>query len=367
MFSFFKKLDLYLAKSFFLRFLGTVFFSFIFCYMNVAVTLLKRTQAVGSFLKSNALILLKVPPFLGEFLPYCILGAAASLFFSHAKRSEIVIMRAIGLSVWRILCAPLVIVILISLCQISIFDWLATKAQRLSYRLEQKDSSGSFSLSTSNQGLWLREIDKKNDITTIISIQTYDERQKLFYNPIFFIFKDRDIFSQRIEAQEGKICPDKNWHLSRVHSTKNGEATQNMPHLLLPTSLTNAAIENHFSDPNLISFFALPKFIHMTQKIGFSTREYEIRFYTLLFSPILNSLMVLIAAIFTLRFTARHYRFVMRNIALASIVGFFIFFFKTLCLTLSHNNFLPPFLGPLLPSIVFLLLSLWALFHLEDG
>ena len=133
----------------------------------------------------------------------------------------------------------------------------------------------------------------------------------------------------------------------------------------IPTDLTRENIQDSFAKPETMSFWALPGFIDVLEKAGFSGLRHRIYWYSLLADPFLLCAMLLFAAAFTLRPQRRGGTTMVIVGGVAA--GFIMYFASDVVYALGLSSRLPTLLAAWSPAMVGCLLGTGILFHLEDG
>jgi len=113
------KLTKTLARYFYKKYLTTLFYSLIistvFVFIVDTAELSRRISKAGDgdIILSINLAFLKLPEMVFEIFPFIILFGTLATFYSMAKSSELVIFRSSGISIWKILTPPILIVTII--------------------------------------------------------------------------------------------------------------------------------------------------------------------------------------------------------------------------------------------------------------
>ena len=108
-----------LAKYFYKKYITTLLYSLIistvFVYIIDTAELSRRISKTGDgdIILSINLAFLKLPEMVFEIFPFIILFGTLATFYSMAKNSELVIFRSSGISIWKILTPPILIVTII--------------------------------------------------------------------------------------------------------------------------------------------------------------------------------------------------------------------------------------------------------------
>jgi lipopolysaccharide export system permease protein len=181
---------------------------------------------------------------------------------------------------------------------------------------------------------------------------------------IVFRFTADDKFASRLDARRAMLS-GKTWHLNDVAVTGPELPLQRRQSMELQTDLTRENIQDSFARPETMSFWALPAFIDVLEKAGFSGLRHRIYWYSLVADPFLLCAMLLFAAAFTLRPQRRGGTTMI--IAGGVATGFIMYFASDVVYALGLSARLPTLLAAWSPAAVGCLLGTGVLFHLEDG
>jgi lipopolysaccharide export system permease protein len=135
--------------------------------------------------------------------------------------------------------------------------------------------------------------------------------------------------------------------------------------LRIPTTLTVGRVQESFASPSALSFWALPGFIRLLRRSGFSATQHELAFQSLLALPLLCATMVLVAAGFSMRPSRRGGAIQMIGAGVGC--GFLLFMLSEVAAELGKSGALPVGLAAWAPAAAGLMLALALLLHLEDG
>ena len=133
----------------------------------------------------------------------------------------------------------------------------------------------------------------------------------------------------------------------------------------LPTDLTVARVQESFASPDTLSFWALPDFIALLNRSGFSSIRHRLHFQALLALPLLAATMVLVAAGFSMRPARRGG--VPKMIGSGVAAGFALFVISKMAEEFGQSGALPVALAAWAPTASGLMLALALLLHTEDG
>jgi lipopolysaccharide export system permease protein len=135
--------------------------------------------------------------------------------------------------------------------------------------------------------------------------------------------------------------------------------------LNFPTDLTVGRVQESFAPPDTFSVWALPGFIALLDRSGFSSIRHRLHFQSLLALPLLAGTMCLLAAGFSMRPQRRGG--VAQMIGSGVAAGFALFLVSKLAEEFGQSGAVPPLLAAWAPAAAGLMLSVALLLHLEDG
>ncbi len=358
-------LSTYLGRQFLMA-MGGVFCAFAsVAYLLDFVELLRRSQSKEDATFSVLLVmsLYKLPTLAEQILPFAILFGGMLAFWRLTRNQELVVVRAAGVSVWQFIFPGLLVALLIGLLKITTMNPIAAAMLFHYEELESKYLKGKTSiLAVSETGLWLRQMDPEGE--SVVHALKVNPRNFELSDVIIFLFKGTDHFAARVDAATATL--DKNfWRLQNAWITAPDQPARFEKDYMVRTALTLEQIQDSFASPESISFWDLPRFIHLLQKAGFSALRQRLYFDQLLADPLLLCALVLIAATFSLR---HHRRGGVVLIILAGVItGFLVYFISDVVLALGLASTIPVPLAAWTPAGASFLLGLAMLFHIEDG
>ncbi|MCC6597821.1 MAG: LPS export ABC transporter permease LptG [Alphaproteobacteria bacterium] len=345
-------------------------------YLFDTVELIRRASKtehmpVGLILQMS---LFKLPE-VGQLLfPFAILFGAMFTFWQFNRRSELVVLRASGFSVWQFLAPVMVIAILIGCLQIGVINpigaVLVGRYQQLENRyLEHHENQ----IAIFQEGLWLRQ-DANGNLETgapqsasgyvILHARRIHQPGWVLQEPSAFYFSHEDALLMRLDAAQARLEPGQ-WLFEDVKIHPQGGSAESRPDYSLPTRLTVSDIEESFSSPQSLSFWHLPGHISTMENTGFDASHLRVYYYTLLAQPLLFVALILLAATVSMR--PPRLGGTMNLLAAGVFIGFFVFFMSSYLQALGASQQIPPVLAAWSPAMICLLLGLTSVMHLEDG
>lgn len=316
------------------------------------------------------LTLLQIQDILSQTLPLILMLGALVAFLGLSRSSEMVIVRASGVSALSMLFWPVLGAVLIGLVSVIALNPIvaASSLRAEEYRAGMTGNDLSV-LSVDSESLWLRQGLASGQ--TVIQASRANPDGTILYGVRLHQFDTDNRLVNRIEAQSARL-QDREWVLRNVRRWSLDlapdaplQAPEELTELRVATNLTRDRIMESFAQPESIAFWKLPSFIRLLERAGFSATRHHVYFQSELARPLLFAAMVLIGAGFSLR----HVRFGQVGIMIMFAVGagFSLYFFKDIAETLGGNGDIPVLLAAWSPPAAATLLALALLLHLEDG
>ena len=313
--------------------------------------------------------LFRIPWSLLQILPFAVLLGGIIAFWRLARSSELVVARAAGVSAWQFLTLPVLIATLFGAFGTGAVSPLSaamySHAEAL-YNTYLKPGGGPLSLNGGQ--LWVRQADTGlvSDGVAVLNAHNVHLYQHILGADQVTILRlnDQTTLLQRIQADHATLSAGA-WKLSGVNILQPGTAPVHQAALTFPTDLTVHRVEESFASPNALSFWALPRFIALLKKSGFSPIQHELAFQALAALPLLCATMVLVAAGFSMRPSRRGgaTRLLVSGVG----CGFALFMVSQVANQFGTSGAIPVILAAWAPSVAGLLLALALLLHLEDG
>ncbi len=335
-------------------------------YIFDTVELLRRAAKVEGLPVSLILQMgfLKLPDTGQQIFPFAVLFSALFTFWQLTRRSELVVVRAAGLSVWQFMMPLVFAAMLVGVLQMAVINpigaMLIGKFERLEAEQLAKDES---LITLSGQGLWLRQ--KNADEGTILLHAARVEQPNWVLRDVMVLYLDnQDSFVRRLDAQDARLTTS-SWVFSNVTLNQSGQAPETIAQVTLGTTLSIDKIENSFADPKTVPFWKLPSYIRTMNGTGFNAVPLKIEFQALIAKPIFLAGMILIAACVALRPQRQGGTTVL--IIIGVILGFVVFFLTNFLQALGASGQIPILMAAWFPPMIYCLMGVGGLMILEDG
>lgn len=359
----------YTVKKFLTIFFATLFVLTIVVGLFDLIELLRQASKgeIAGFFDALTMALLKSPQMMHIILPFVVLLSGLIFCLIFNRSSELIVMRAVGLSVWNIVAPLAIVATIIGLLDTMVFSpvtaWTARRYERMEERLGFTRSTP---LVWSEDGFWLRE-QTENGVQVLRASQIVHKKGKVtLKNVSVFELDSAGTFIQQTEGRsaslgEGVLTVQKPFVLDPQNETGKEESVKKFQ-----TELSLERILEKFDDPQTMSFWRFPKFINFLQESGFSTAQHTMYFHELIAFPLFLLSMLSIAIAVTISSGNRQGKTFMK-VLLAIALGFLLYFISRITNVLGLSGSLPYFLAAWGPSLICIPLCLSALLHLEDG
>lgn len=319
-----------------------------------------------NFLSIVQLTAMKSPSVIVILLPFMFLFGTLAAFVGLNRRSELVAMRAAGVSAWRFIMPAAAAAFVIGMLTVGVLNPLTS---RLTDQFEQtREILLNGQPTVSRKEAWLRQGDDASQMVIHARGRDNNAGAVRLRDVTFFIYTLRQdgvmTFTRRIDAQSATLRVGY-WSLDAVRETTPGSAAQSYANLSIPTRIEGRREVESLASPAAISFWRLPRVIAQTEQAGFSSAGYRLRLQQLVAMPLLFAAMSILAAAFSLR--------LMRLGGLAALatsgvaLGFVFFFLNEFSGALGEAGVIPHIAAAWAPPALALLSGLTLLCYTEDG
>lgn len=355
----------YISWRFLFAIVGVFLLCAVLIYLADFIELLRRSGKFGSVPASVLawLTLLRLPAQSERVLPFAVLIGSIGAFLLLSRNSELVIVRAAGMSVWQFALPGILVAFLIGVFASTVYNPLAARAKAVSESLYANVFGREESLfRTRNAGAWLRQ--EGADGQSIIHARIAAENGMLLTGVTVLLYDRGMNLFERIEAESARLR-DGRWELRNAWVSAVGRQPAFYGEYILSTYLTLTQVRTALGSVASVSFWELPSFIDIANKAGLSATKYELQYQQLLSRPFLQAVMVLLAATCSLR----GFRFGnIQAIAIAGLVaGFGFFLFNEVSRNFGLAELAAPEVAAWAPVALAGLLALTVLLYQEDG
>jgi lipopolysaccharide export system permease protein len=324
-----------------------------------------ETKAHITFSKVSLMVMLQLPDLLEQIFPFCVLFSTLLLFWKLNRHGEMVVIKSLGQSIWK-LVLPLVAIIMVYSClSLSVINPLSAAFLNRSEQLDNQLFRGNKNMLTIGKtGLWFKQVSPGGDDYAIVRIAKVGADGKKLEHITIYNSNQHHHFLSRIDAKMAYVKSG-GFELCDVVEAHRDQVPHSMDTYFWHTDLTLSKIEGSFASPSTISFWELPRFIEEIEEAGFSANEHKLYWYEVLCRPLLLISMILLASFYGVRAFHRHQSglwFVTAGIGIA----FGMYLLQKIFYALGQNMVFPPFLAVVAPMALSILLGLSLILHFED-
>jgi lipopolysaccharide export system permease protein len=333
------------------------------------IDLVEQMRDVGaradiSIPEALRLTLLKTPMLIEQTLPFIMLAGSMMAIIGLNRASELVAMRAAGVSAWRFLMPSAFVGIALGVLAVTALNPLGAYLYQ-QFENEKEDALSERIASPGDNGVWIRQGDEDGQV--VIHADGVDASGTRLRGATFMFFEvqqDALRFTRRIHAAGAELKPGF-WQLTDLVEATPGGRPVRQTHLAIPTTLDATELINRFVNPATLSFWALPTFIREAREAGFAPTRYELKWQALLAYPLLLATMAGLGAAFSLQLQR------LGNLArwgAAGVgIGLFLFFYSQLAGAFAMTQSVPAAVAAWSAPLAGLFIALSIVAFVEDG
>jgi lipopolysaccharide export system permease protein len=339
------------------------------CLAIILVDLVEQLRNVAGIPGASTLLalrftLMRTPAILEQALPFAVLVGSIVTFMRLSRSSEVVAMRASGVSTWRFISPVAVLAALIGLFTVFGLSPAASKLNN-SFEMQQQALLGATSVVDSGDSassVWRR--DRGRDLYFTINYEGTDG--EAYKNVTIYTFSTGDSsFVSRFDATRATRS-EKAWNLTNVVETKVGVA----PIMLASKTLELAAenitnLQTGDGSARSLPIWELPAAAKAAALSGGSPQRFWLAFHRKLSLPVTLLAMSMIAAVLSLSTSRTGGRALMTAAAIGS--GLIIYFINDLSGALATSGYAPSWVAAWAPPLTALFIALATVSYREDG
>ena len=309
--------------------------------------------------------LMRTPAILEQALPFAVLVGSIVTFMRLSRSSEVVAMRASGISTWRFLSPVAILALLIGIFTALV---LGPGASRLNaeYETQQQALTSNVSIrDSSSQGksTWTRDRGPAQHYT--INYQAFVDG--IYRGVTIYTFAlDDTAFVSRFDAETATRNAGA-WILSNVTESRVGASpiSHSRTILKLNSLAVQAGGKSGDTTARAIPVWALPAAANSAALSGGSPQRYWLQFHRKLALPITLLAMAMIAAVLSLSTNRTGGRAVMTAAAIGA--GLIIYFVNDLSGALATTGLAPSWVAAWAPPLAALFVAMATVSIREDG
>jgi len=364
-------LSLYIVRQFALSVLGMLLALSVLVSMFDFIELLRRSASLpdATFGIVSQIAALRLPYVAMQILPFAVLLGGILCFWRLTRSSELIVARASGVSAWEFLAAPTGCALLFGVIATGLVSPVSSVLLARAEAMENSHlRSGGGPLALNGGQLWLRQSDRMLTPQGVAIIHAHGVElhgKQLSARDVSVLRLDgSDKLLTRIEAARATLG-NGNWQFENARTLHPDQLPEPPRLMSLPTDLTVNRVQESFASPDTLSVWALPDFITLLERSGFSSIRHRLHFQALLALPLLAATMTLVSAGFSMRPARRGG--VARMIGSGVAAGFALFVVSKVAEEIGQSGALPVALAAWAPTAAGLMLAVALLLHTEDG
>lgn len=323
-----------------------------------------RTVSDIGLLEALRLTLLKTPMLVEQTLPFVVLAGTMMAIIGLNRSSELVAMRAAGVSAWRFLAPSAFVGVVLGVFAVTALNPLGAQFYR-AFESEREDVRTSLGAEAGANGVWIRQGDPQGQV--VIHAEGVDASGNVLQGATFLFFEVRDDtlrFTRRMRAERAELKRGF-WQLTDLVEATPGSRPIRHSNLAIPTTLDASELVNRFVNPATLSFWELPFFIREARAAGFAPTRYELKWQSLLAYPLLLAVMAGLGAAFSLQLQR------LGNLAkwgaMGVGIGLFLFFYSQLAGAFAMTQTVPAVVAAWSAPLAGMFIALAIVAFLEDG
>jgi lipopolysaccharide export system permease protein len=309
--------------------------------------------------------LMRTPAILEQALPFAVLVGSIVTFMRLSRSSEVVAMRASGISTWRFISPVALLAAFVGLFTVIA---LSPAASRLNsqYEAQQQTLLGGTSVVGAGAGtgssVWRRDRGDNQHYT--INYQGSDGETYKNVSIYTFLLVDSS-FVSRFDAKTATRTNEA-WTLNNVVESRVGLAPISAPRVILKLGTTAVAqARDGDGSAKSIPVWALPSAARSAALSGGSPQRYWLAFHRKLALPVTLLAMSMIAAVLSLSTSRSGSRALMTSAAIGA--GLIIYFINDFAGALATSGFAPSWIAAWAPPLTALFIAMATVSFREDG
>ncbi|MDP5136723.1 LPS export ABC transporter permease LptG [Rheinheimera baltica] len=345
-----KILDVYIGRSIFNTSMLTLS---VLLAISAMFKFIDQMRSVGrgyyDMVHAALFTLYSVPGDLVTFFPMAALIGGLIGLGMLASSSELVVMQAAGLSRLNIISSVMKTAVLMMLLVMAVGEWGAPVSDRAARELRTKAISDG-SLFAAQQGIWAKDGDN------FVNIRKVDDMGNLEQVVVYQFDEQLQLLS--IVSADKAIYSGDAWQLQQVEQLQFGPdriLKQSLPEQRWRSSLTPDKLGVVTIKPEMLSLTGLNDYVDYLQQNSQDSRRYELAFWRKALQPLTIVAMLLMALSFI--FGPLRSVTMAARVLMGILTGFAFYMSNEVFGPVALVYQLPPIIGALLPSAIFIALS----------
>ena len=303
---------------------------------------------------------LRIPQLVQRFLPYSVLLATIITLVTLNQNSEVIAMKAAGLSAHQVLAPLLLTALVVAVVSFGFNERVVTRATATLKAWEAAEFGPIPTDSGVKANVYLTD---GEDILTAQTITGTGDAIRM-QGVTWYQRGPEGMIRQQVRADSATYAAP-GWKLDNAVRFDVGSAdSEQLPTLVVGAELKPEQIDLESIDPDALSFTALSESIDAYEAVGRRTAEMRAKWWHKLAGPLSSVLMPLLGAVAAFGLARSGMLFVRALIGMA--LGFAYFVVDNAALAMGSFGGYPPFLAAWAPFFLFLLVGETVLIRTEE-
>ncbi len=318
----------------------------IVCGIIYAVTFVERLPSNPDTISAITDAWVRLLEYIPMFLPLTVFMGTLLAMYNLTKSSEAIIISSAGRSPYQIARPFLLGAFLVGIFATTVINpyFVSISAKNITdQELQLVDNT-----------IWIRE-EADNHFLTMSAHDMHKTNETLIFGDATIFIQDNNFkLLNRVETQSATLSNDGIAAQNATIWDTRGNTTNGKWEI--KTKLTPKTVLERYLQPNQISFWELPGFIHKMSAIGVPMRGHLVQFWTLLFLPLTMVAMATLGIAFSQTRQRRNFNFGLK-FSLGIITCFLMYFLINTFNALGATGALPPILAIIAPPIIIIAAS----------
>ncbi|MBU2032989.1 MAG: LPS export ABC transporter permease LptG [Alphaproteobacteria bacterium] len=357
-----RTLTVYLGKMFITRILAVLVMLLLVLMMLDLLSTSGEILAVEGNGQGELLtyVSLRIPQLVARFLPYSVLLATLITLVGLNQNSEVVAMKAAGLSAHQVLAPLLLTAALVAVISFTFNERVVTRATATLKAWEATEFGALPPESASKANIYLT--DGQNVLSAAAITGSGDAIEMI--GVTWYRRSPEGMIVEQVRAPRATYAAP-GWALEQATRFEVANAgSEKLDRLVVGEQVTPSQIDLAIVDPDTLPFWDLSESIDRYEEVGRRTAELRAKWWHKLSGPLSSVLMPLLGSIAAFGLARSGQLFVRAVIGMA--LGFAYFVVDNAALAMGNFGGYPPFLAAWAPFLLFLLVGETVLVRTEE-
>lgn len=342
-----KILDIYIGKILLRHILVTIVVLLgLFMFVTFVEELGDLDKGRYGIVQVIQFVLLSIPKTLYEVFPMAALIGSVLGLSTLARDSELIVMRAAGVSVPRIVLSVVKVGVVLAVCSMILGELVSPYTEKRAQQV-RVDSIQSNINQRSKSGVWLRDDNTYVNIGEVLPDLTLLDIK-------IFEFDNRNFLRFLSTAKEGKyVFEEKRWVLRKLRRTMisdTSSAADEVGAAYWSTEVDPSILRVFQIQPDQLSLWQLDQYVDHLKSNKQDTADYELAYWSKIVTPFATLVMLILAVPFVFK-QARSGN-LGRSLFFGVMVGLGFFILNRAFSYFVALFGIPPMLGAMLPTLI---------------